>query len=115
MTERLKAIENEPWGDDERDTLKPCWTMVETKSEASEASEDIKEARAATGSERASPIRRSNPGLDSGPLGWSLFSAAARLGQRPATLFGANVALEKSGLETNAENEARSALLARLW
>ena len=43
-------------------------------------------------------------------LSGGLFSAAARLGQRPATLFGANVALEKSGLETNAENEARSAV-----
>ena len=57
MTERLKAIENEPWGDDERDTLKPCWTMVEAKSEASEASKDINEARELSGPERASALR----------------------------------------------------------
>ena len=45
----------------------------------------------------------------------ALFSAAGRPCQRPTTLFGANVALENRELETNAENEARSALLARLW
>ena len=73
MTERLKAIENEPWGDDERDTFKPCWTMVEAKSEASEASKDIKEARAATGPELAGQLCHGRSGLDSG-----LFSAAAR-------------------------------------
>ena len=44
-----------------------------------------------------------------------LFSVAARPCQRPAPPFGANVALEKSRLETKTENEASSALLARLW
>ena len=54
---------------------------------------DIKEAWAAPGPERASPIRRSNPGLDSGPLGWPLFGGlTARLA--PVLLFGANLALE---------------------
>ena len=33
----------------------------------------------------------------------------------PVLLLGANVALEKSRLETNPKNEACSALLARLW
>ena len=28
VTERLKAIENGPWSDDERDTLKPCRTFT---------------------------------------------------------------------------------------
>ena len=54
----------------------------------------IKEAWAAPGPERASAryaavTRASILGLSGG-----LFSAAARPGQRPATLFGANVALE---------------------
>ena len=44
-----------------------------------------------------------------------LFSDAARPCQRPAPPFGANVALRKSRLETKTENEASSALLARLW
>ena len=39
----------------------------------------IKKAWAAPGPERASPIRRSNPGLDSGPLGWPLYSNAQRV------------------------------------
>ena len=42
MTERLKAIENEPWTDDERDTLKPCRTLVEAQFESKLAA--IKEA-----------------------------------------------------------------------
>ena len=44
---------------------------------------DIKEARAAPGSERASPLRRGSPGPDSGPLGWPLFPPPAWPGQRP--------------------------------
>ena len=40
------------------------------------------QARAAPGPERASPLRRGSPGLDSGPLS-GLFSAAARPVQRP--------------------------------
>ena len=44
-----------------------------------------------------------------------LFSDAARPCQRPAPPFCANVALRKSRLETKTEDEASSALLARLW
>ena len=51
------------------------------------------QARAAPGPERASPLRRDSPGLDSGPLGWPLFRyRTAR--SAPVLLFGANVALE---------------------
>ena len=76
---------------------------------------NIKEARAAPGPERA---RAATPAVvPASILGLSggLFSVAARPGQQPTPPFGANVALENRGLETNPENEARSALLARLW
>ena len=36
-----------------------------------------KEARGAPGPERASPLRRGSPGLDSGSLGWPLFPPPA--------------------------------------
>ena len=49
-----------------------------------------------------------------GPLG-GLFSAAVRPGQRPLPPIWRKRVPRKSRLETNTENEARSALLARLW
>ena len=58
----------------------------------------------------ASPPRRGSLGLDSGPLGWPLF--------RRRTAWSAprrKRGTRKSGLETNTENEALSALLVRLW
>ena len=55
---------------------------------------DIKEARAAPGTQNVlGQLRRGSLGLDSG-LSGGLFSAAGRPCQRPTTLFGANVALE---------------------
>ena len=53
-------------------------------------------------------------GLDSG-LSGGVFSDAARPCQRSAPPFGANVSLGKSRFETKTEDEARSAILARLW
>ena len=44
-----------------------------------------------------------------------LFSDAARPCQRPAPLLWRKRGTRKSRLETNTENEASSALLARLW
>ena len=73
------------------------------------------QAWAAPGPERASPIRRGSPGLDSGPLGWPLFRCRTAPGQRPAPTLWRKRGTRKSGLETKTENEARSALLARLW
>ena len=74
------------------------------------------QARAAPGPERASPIRRSSPGLDSGDdPSCGLFSDAARPCQRPAPPLWRKRGTRKSRLETKTENEASSALLARLW
>ena len=55
------------------------------------------QARAAPGPERASLLRPGSPRLDPGPLGWPLFGRRTAPGQRPAPLFGANVALENRG------------------
>ena len=44
-----------------------------------------------------------------------LFSDATRPSQRPFPYLAQTLALRKSGLERNTGNEARSALLARLW
>ena len=44
-----------------------------------------------------------------------LFSDAAQPCRRPAAPLWRKRGTRKSGLETNPENEARSALLARLW
>ena len=41
------------------------------------------QARAAPGPERASPLRRGSPGLDSGPLGWPSFPLPHSPGQHP--------------------------------
>ena len=71
------------------------------------------QARAVPGPERASRLRRGNPGLDSGPLG-GLFSDASRpVSARSPT--GRKRGTRKSRLETKTENEVSSALLARLW
>ena len=59
-------------------------------------------------------LRRRSPGLDSGPLGWPLFPPPAWPGQRPLPIW-RKLGTRKSRLETKSENEARSALLARLW
>ena len=54
------------------------------------------------------------PGFDSGSLGWLLLgSRTAR--SAPVLLFGRKRGTRKSRVETNTENEALSALLARLW
>ena len=44
VTQRLKAIKNEPGSDDERDALKHCRTLIETETEAAKA---VKEAQSA--------------------------------------------------------------------
>ena len=56
-----------------------------------------------------------SPGLDSGDPSCGLFSDAARLCQRPAPPLWRKRGTRKSRLETKTENEALSALLARLW
>ena len=66
------------------------------------------------GPERASRLRRGSPGLDSGPLGRPLFRRCTALSATRSPLW-RKLGTRKSGLETNPENEARSALLARLW
>ena len=53
-------------------------------------------------------------GLDSGPLGWPLFRRRTALSE-PAPLIWRKRGTRKSRLETKTENEASSALLARLW
>ena len=72
------------------------------------------QARAAHGPERASRLRRGSPGLDSGPLVRPLFRRCTALLAARSPL-GRKRGTRKSGLETKTENEARSALLARLW
>ena len=74
---------------------------------------DIKEARAAPGPERASPLYLGSPGLDSGPLGWPLFRYRTAL-SAALHLIWRKRGTRKSRLETKIENEANSALLARL-
>ena len=72
------------------------------------------QARDAPGPERASPLRHGSPGLDSGSLGWPLFGGRTAL---PAAHFPLwrKRGTRKSRLETKTENEAFSAILARLW
>ena len=65
-------------------------TLVEVQSETSK---DMKDAQAHLDQNVLGQLRRGSLGLDSG-LSGGLFSAAGRPCQRPATLFGANVALE---------------------
>ena len=59
-------------------------------------------------------LRRGSPGLDSGPLGWPLFHCRTAPGQHQLPIW-RKLVPRKSRLETKSENEARSALLARLW
>ena len=59
-------------------------------------------------------LRRDSLGLDSGPLGWPLFRCRTAR-SAPVLLFGRKRGTRKSRLETKTENEASSALLARLW
>ena len=72
------------------------------------------QARVAPGPERASRLRRGSPGLDSGRLGRPLFRRCRAL-SATILLFGPKRGTRKSRLETKTENEACSALLARLW
>ncbi len=72
------------------------------------------QARAAPGPERASRLRRGSPGLDSGPLGRPLFRRCTALSATRSPLWRKR-GTRKSRLETKTENEASSALLARLW
>ena len=59
-------------------------------------------------------LRRGSPGLDSGPLRWPLFRYRTAL-SAARHLIWRKRGTRKSRLETNTENEACSALLARLW
>ena len=72
------------------------------------------QARAAPGPERASRLRRGSPGLDSGPLGRPLFRRCTALSATRSPLLRKR-GTRKSRLETKTEDEASSALLARLW
>ena len=72
------------------------------------------QARAAPGPERASRLRHGSPGLDSGPLGWPLFRRCTALSAARSP-FWRKRGTRKSRLETKTENEASSALPARLW
>ena len=56
----------------------------------------------------------SSSDLDSGPLGWPPFRCRTAPGQHPLPIW-RKLVPRKSRLETKANNEARSALLARLW
>ena len=69
------------------------------------------QARAAPGPERAGRLRRGSPGLDSGPLGRSLFRRCTALSATRSPLWRKR-GTRKSRLETKTENEASSALLA---
>ena len=77
---------------------------------------DTKEARAAApGPERASLLRPGSPhGLDSEPLG-GLFSRHPHGPVSARFPIWRKRGTRKSRLETKTENEASSALLARLW
>ena len=97
--------------DDERDRLNPCRTLVEAKSQTSK---DIKEAQAHLDRNVLGQLRRGSPGLDSGPFGRSLFRRCTALSAARSPLWRER-GTRKSRLETNTENEASSALLARLW
>ena len=59
-------------------------------------------------------LRRGSPGHDSGPLGWLLFRCRTAPGQHLLPIW-RKLGTRKSRLETKTENEAFSALLARLW
>ena len=72
------------------------------------------QARAAPGPERASRLRCGSPGLDSGPLGRPLFRRCTALSAARSPIWRKR-GTRKSRLETKTENEASSALLARLW
>ena len=71
------------------------------------------QARAAPGPERASPLRHGSPGLDSGPLGWPLFRRCTALSAARSPLWRKR-GTPKIELETKTDNEALSALRARL-
>ena len=73
------------------------------------------QARAAPGPERASRLRRGSPGLDSGLLGRPLFRRCTALSATRSPPLAQTWHSRKSKLETKTENEASSALLARLW
>ena len=73
------------------------------------------QARAAHGPERASRLRRGNLSLDSEPLGAASFPLPARSPVRARSPIWRKRGTRKSRLETKTENEALSALLARLW
>ena len=106
-----RPINNGPKSEDGRDALEPCQILVDTKSEASEG---INEAQAHLDQNVLCQLRHDSPGLDSGSLGWPLFGGRTAL---PAAHFPLwrKRGTRKSRLETKAENEASSALLARLW
>ena len=88
--------------------------MVEAKSEASEASKDIRRPGPQLDQNLLGQLCHGRSGLDSGLLG-GLFSAAARPPVSARYPLWRKLGTRKSRLETNTENEAFSAFLARLW
>ena len=89
--------------------------LVDTNSEASEASEGINEAQAHLDQNVLARYATVAPASILDPRGWPLFRCRTAPGQRPASPFWRKRGTRKSRLETNTENEACSALLARLW
>ena len=91
--------------------LKHCRTLIEAESEASK---DTKEAQAHLDQNVLACYAAVALALILDSSG-GLFCDAARPCQRSAPPLWRKRGTRKSRLETNAENEARSALLARLW
>ncbi len=79
----------------------------------SETSKDIKEIQARLDQNVQARYVAGSPGLDSGPVEWPLFRCRTASGQRPSPIWRKR-GTRKSRLETKTENEALSALLARL-
>ena len=109
-----RPINNGLKSDDGRDALKPCRILVDTKSEASEASEGINEAQAHLDQNVLARYATVAPASILGLAG-GLFSAAARPPVSARSPLWRKRGTRKSRLETNTENEACSTLLARLW
>ena len=106
-----RPINNGPKSDDGWDALEPCQILVDTKSEASEG---INEAQAHLDQNVLARYATVAPASILGLAG-GLFSAAARPPVSVRSPLWRKRGTRKSRLETNTENEALSALLARLW
>ena len=108
---RQWKLESSSCASREEASLKHCRTLIEAESEASK---DTKEAQAHL--DQNLLARQTTVALASilDPSG-GLFSDAARPCQWPRSRLWRKRGTRKSRLETNTENEASSALLARLW